>query len=209
MQKKSLTALVGAVGAVCLVAAGQVVTSAQAEPLQVAQASADPDFDTLYAEGEDLYNRNCAGCHAADGTGDENGLPGPKLVGNNFLSSAGAIIGQIMVGNYSQLDAKAIELGLYDDGRSDNKGVEPEGVVLGSIGGRTLAFIGLEFLLLAELCRRGRIEVRSECARLALGLAAGFARLGFRRCRSHAPLSLFLSSSVHFWPVDRRMATST
>ena len=99
MQKKSLTALVGAVGAVCLVAAGQVVTSAQAEPLQVAQASADPDFDTLYAEGEDLYNRNCAGCHAADGTGDENGLPGPKLVGNNFLSSAGAIIGQIMVGN--------------------------------------------------------------------------------------------------------------
>ena len=31
-----------------------------------------------------------------------------------------------------------------DDGRSDNKGVEPEGVSLLQIGGRTLAFIGLE-----------------------------------------------------------------
>ena len=52
--------------------------------------------------------------------------------------------GNIVFDSGSQLDAKAIELGLYDDGRSDNKGVEPEGVALGSIGGRTLAFIGLE-----------------------------------------------------------------
>ena len=43
-----------------------------------------------------------------------------------------------------QLDAKAIELGLYDDTRSDNKGVEPEGVALAEIDGRTFAFIGLE-----------------------------------------------------------------
>ncbi|MFZ5506603.1 MAG: choice-of-anchor I family protein [Pseudomonadota bacterium] len=33
---------------------------------------------------------------------------------------------------------------LIDDGRSDNKGVEPEGVALLEVGGRTLAFIGLE-----------------------------------------------------------------
>ncbi|MEL7448910.1 MAG: hypothetical protein AAFN78_06855, partial [Pseudomonadota bacterium] len=33
----------------------------------------------------------------------------------------------------------------YDDGRSDNKGPEPEGVEIGQLfGGRTLAFIGLE-----------------------------------------------------------------
>lgn len=33
---------------------------------------------------------------------------------------------------------------LVDDGRSDNKGVEPEGVALLQIAGRTVAFIGLE-----------------------------------------------------------------
>ncbi len=52
--------------------------------------------------------------------------------------------GNIVFDSGSQLDAKAIERGLYDDGRSDNKGVEPEGVALFELGGRTLAFIGLE-----------------------------------------------------------------
>ncbi|MCS7466604.1 choice-of-anchor I family protein [Stieleria sp. ICT_E10.1] len=35
-------------------------------------------------------------------------------------------------------------LGLYPDGRSDNKGTEPEGVTIGQIDGRTYAFVGLE-----------------------------------------------------------------
>ena len=34
--------------------------------------------------------------------------------------------------------------GLYDDGRSDDKGVEPEGVAIGVMGDKTIAFIGLE-----------------------------------------------------------------
>ncbi|MDO9599587.1 MAG: choice-of-anchor I family protein [Azoarcus sp.] len=33
---------------------------------------------------------------------------------------------------------------IFDDGRSDNKGPEPEGIALLEIGGRTLAFIGFE-----------------------------------------------------------------
>ena len=33
---------------------------------------------------------------------------------------------------------------LFDDGRSDNKGPEPEGVTVAQVDGRTLAFIGLE-----------------------------------------------------------------
>lgn len=32
----------------------------------------------------------------------------------------------------------------FDDGRSDNKGVEPEGVTIATLGGRTYAFVGLE-----------------------------------------------------------------
>jgi DNA-binding beta-propeller fold protein YncE len=42
------------------------------------------------------------------------------------------------------LDKAAFAAGIYDDGRSRDKGVEPEGVALMEIGGRTLAFIGLE-----------------------------------------------------------------
>lgn len=52
--------------------------------------------------------------------------------------------GRIVFDSGSQLDREAIRLGLYDDTRSDNKGVEPEGVSLLKVGGRTLAFIGLE-----------------------------------------------------------------
>lgn len=42
------------------------------------------------------------------------------------------------------LDAEAMARGIYDDGRSDDKGVEPEGVALMKIEDRTYAFIGLE-----------------------------------------------------------------
>jgi hypothetical protein len=42
------------------------------------------------------------------------------------------------------LDMMANHLGIYDDGRSRDKGVEPEGVELITINGRVYAFIGLE-----------------------------------------------------------------
>jgi hypothetical protein len=34
--------------------------------------------------------------------------------------------------------------GSYDDGRSDNKGAEPEQITLGTVGGTVYAFVGLE-----------------------------------------------------------------
>lgn len=52
--------------------------------------------------------------------------------------------GNVVFDSGNQLDAKAIELGIYDDTRSDDKGVEPEGVELMTIGDKTYAFIGLE-----------------------------------------------------------------
>ncbi|MDP3609285.1 MAG: choice-of-anchor I family protein [Methylophilus sp.] len=52
--------------------------------------------------------------------------------------------GTIIFDSGDFLDKKAAELGIYDDGRSRDKGVEPEGVELFSINGRTIAAIGLE-----------------------------------------------------------------
>ena len=52
--------------------------------------------------------------------------------------------GNLVFDSGSQLDREANRLGVYDDTRSDNKGVEPEGVALLHIKGRVLAFIGLE-----------------------------------------------------------------
>lgn len=44
----------------------------------------------------------------------------------------------------NELDKKAVEASNYDDARSDDKGMEPESVVTGSISGQTFAFVGLE-----------------------------------------------------------------
>lgn len=44
----------------------------------------------------------------------------------------------------NQLEQKAIEITKYDDLRSDDKGVEPEGIVIGKIGTKMVAFVGME-----------------------------------------------------------------
>jgi DNA-binding beta-propeller fold protein YncE len=52
--------------------------------------------------------------------------------------------GNLVYDSGSILDREARNRGIYDDVRSRDKGVEPEGVDLMQIGGRTYAFIGLE-----------------------------------------------------------------
>jgi len=52
--------------------------------------------------------------------------------------------GNLVYDSGNILDAQAIAQDIYDDKRSDDKGVEPEGVTLLEIGGRIYAFVGLE-----------------------------------------------------------------
>lgn len=52
--------------------------------------------------------------------------------------------GALLFDSKNELDVKAKEAGIYDDGRSDDKSVEPEGIALGTVGGKTLVFVGLE-----------------------------------------------------------------
>ena len=52
--------------------------------------------------------------------------------------------GTLVYDSGSILDTEAHKRGIYDDSRSRDKGVEPEGVALLDIRGRTYAFVGLE-----------------------------------------------------------------
>lgn len=52
--------------------------------------------------------------------------------------------GQLVYDSKNLLEKKVVEAGFYDDGRSDDKGVEPEGVTLGIVGKKVIAFVGME-----------------------------------------------------------------
>ena len=52
--------------------------------------------------------------------------------------------GTVVFDSGSILDTEAHARGIYDNGRSRDKGVEPEGIALMDISGRTYAFVGLE-----------------------------------------------------------------
>ncbi|MDF9800344.1 hypothetical protein OKW21_005607 [Catalinimonas alkaloidigena] len=64
--------------------------------------------------------------------------------GGRSFSIWDGLSGQQVFDSGNEVEKLIIEAGLYDDGRSDAKGVEPEGVTIGKIGQRTIAFIGLE-----------------------------------------------------------------
>jgi DNA-binding beta-propeller fold protein YncE len=71
-------------------------------------------------------------------------MPGDLVTFGGRSVSIRDEVGTLVYDSGSLLDAEAIARGIYDDGRSDDKGVEPEGVALLEIAGRTYAFVGLE-----------------------------------------------------------------
>jgi DNA-binding beta-propeller fold protein YncE len=70
--------------------------------------------------------------------------PGTLYAAGARSMSIRAVDGTLVYDSGSILDTEAHERGVYDDGRSRDKGVEPEGVALLDSGGRTYAFVGLE-----------------------------------------------------------------
>lgn len=78
-----------------------------------------------------------------DGDGDYDEL---YSFGTRSFTIRNGFTGQIVYESGSDLEKFVFEKAgaLYDDGRSDDKGVEPESVAVGRIGSRVLAFVGLE-----------------------------------------------------------------
>ena len=52
--------------------------------------------------------------------------------------------GALLFDSKNELEKKAQVNNFYDDDRSDNKGVEPEGITLGKVNKRNLVFVGME-----------------------------------------------------------------
>lgn len=52
--------------------------------------------------------------------------------------------GTMVFDSKNELDVKAIAASIYDDARSDDKSIEPEGITVGMVGTKKVAFVGLE-----------------------------------------------------------------
>lgn len=76
-----------------------------------------------------------------DGDGDYDEL---YSFGARSFSVWNGYNGKLIYDSKNELENKVIEGGLYDDGRSDDKGVEPEGVTLGYVDKKVIAFVGME-----------------------------------------------------------------
>ena len=77
-----------------------------------------------------------------DGDGDYDVLYG---IGSRSFTIWNGRTGEL-VKDYKNLESDLLsaKASLYDDGRSDNKGVEPESVEIGQIRGKNIVFVGLE-----------------------------------------------------------------
>ena len=76
-----------------------------------------------------------------DGDGDYDEI---YATGGRSLSILNASTGALVANIGKDLEQHVIDAGKYDDERSDNKGVEVEGVTVAQVNGKMLAFIGLE-----------------------------------------------------------------
>ena len=97
--------VIAAAGAFILAAPIAIAVSAGANdaPIRVAQADDTALLAALVAEGEDLYDTYCAGCHGGEGegtTGPRLGTgPSPDFVQSSVVKSAGSFAAQMLGGN--------------------------------------------------------------------------------------------------------------
>lgn len=76
-----------------------------------------------------------------DGDGDFDAI---YSFGARSFSVWNASTGALVWDSKNELDVKCKDMALYDDGRSDDKGAEPEAVTIGRVGSKTVAFVGME-----------------------------------------------------------------
>jgi len=76
-----------------------------------------------------------------DGDGDYDEI---YAQGGRSFSIWNGNTGELIFDSKNDLDVRSFAAGRYVDSRSDDKGVEPEGVVIGKVGNNSMLFIGME-----------------------------------------------------------------
>lgn len=91
---------------------------------------------------ENLGRLNITNTMGRSGNGNEyNGL---YSFGARSFSVWDGNTGSLLYDSKNSLEQRVVQAGMYDDDRSDSKGVEPEGIALGQVGKKMIVFVGLE-----------------------------------------------------------------
>ncbi len=104
-------------------------------------ATAFPTGSTLKQDGQLGRLNITTTLGDTDNDGDFDAL---YSLGARSFSVWDASSGTLVFDSKNELDVKTKELSLYDDGRSDDKGSEPEAVVIGRVGNKLVAYVGME-----------------------------------------------------------------
>jgi uncharacterized lipoprotein NlpE involved in copper resistance len=104
-------------------------------------AAVFPDAATLKLETNLGRLNLIAGMGDTDGDGD---LDEMVSFGARSFSIWNGNTGKIVYDSKNDADKKTQEFGTYDDKRSDDKGSEPEAVVVAKMGNQNILFVGLE-----------------------------------------------------------------
>ncbi|PJJ83812.1 choice-of-anchor I family protein [Mucilaginibacter auburnensis] len=119
--------------------------SAFAEVSRVKDITLDP---TVFPNRADLRKDDQLGrLNITKTLGDANGdglYEGIYSLGARSFSVWNGNTGAQIFDSKNELDVKTIAANVYDDGRSDDKSVEPEGITIGKIGNKQVAFVGME-----------------------------------------------------------------
>jgi 2',3'-cyclic-nucleotide 2'-phosphodiesterase (5'-nucleotidase family) len=122
---------------------------ASPETVRVGSSGFDLD-DSVFGADEAILkqNANLGRLTVFRADSDADGVNGAEklvMLGARSFSILDAN-GQIVFDSADIIERIAADAGVpyFDDGRSDNKGPEPEGIAIGTIGSRTYAFVGLE-----------------------------------------------------------------
>ncbi|RJE74113.1 choice-of-anchor I family protein [Reichenbachiella sp. MSK19-1] len=104
-------------------------------------------LESAFADADDIQEDEAFGRWKAmktDGDADSDGLYEKVYTYGARSFSIWDAEGKLVADSGDELEKAVHAAGLYDDGRSDDKGVEPEGVAVGEVNGKMIAFIGLE-----------------------------------------------------------------
>lgn len=104
-------------------------------------ATAFPDGATLRTDAQLGRLNITTTLGDTDGDGDFDAL---YSLGARSFSVWNGNDGNLVFDSKNELDTKAIAASFYDDARSDDKGAEPEGIAIGTVGNKKIAFVGME-----------------------------------------------------------------